>query len=244
MTDTWPGWQPSIGPLVEAADAPDWLRTLVKATAGLDPESFRRYSPQVPSGARNSAVLMVLGEDANGVPDVLLQLRADTPGAHAGQVSFPGGGAEPGDAGPVDTALREAAEEVGVAPDAVRPAALLPPLYVPVSQYLVTPVLAFWTREQSVAVVDPGETAAVARIPLAHLADPSNRCSVRFRRDYVSPAFLAPGMLVWGFTAGLLTILLELGGWDADWNTEDVRELDEAWEAARALPPLTGRVQA
>lgn len=244
MTEIWPGWQPAVGPLVDAADAPEWLRTAVKASDDLDPEAFRRYTPHVPSGARHSAVLMVLGEGADGEPDILLQLRADTLGSHAGQVSFPGGGAEPGDAGPVDTALREAYEEVGVRRDAVRPAALLPSLYVPVSRFLVTPVLGFWTREQAVGVVDPGETAAVARIPLAHLADPANRCSVRFRGDYVSPAFLAPDMLVWGFTAGLLTILLELGGWNAEWNTEDVRELDEAWEAARALPPLTGRVQA
>ena len=240
MSEIWPEWQADVGPLVDIADVPKPLRRLVKATGELDPEMLRRYTPYVPDGARHSAVLILLGKE----PDVLLQLRADTLGAHAGQVSFPGGGAEPGDAGPVDTALREAFEEVGVVRDAVRPVAVLPSLLVPVSGYLVTPVVAYWTREQDVTAVDPGETAAVARIPLAHLADPGYRCSVRLPgRDYVSPAFLVPDMLVWGFTAGVLTILLELGGWNAEWNTEDVRELGEAWSDARALPPLTGRAR-
>lgn len=240
MSGAWPDWSGALGPLVPDDEVPESLRTLLRATTDLDPSVFHRLSPVPTDASRRAAVLMVFGAE----PDVLLQLRADTLGAHAGQVSFPGGGAEPVDADPVATALREAEEEVGLAPSAVRPVSVLPPLYVPVSRFQVTPVLAHWVREQPVRAVDPAETVAVARIPLSYLVDPANRCSVRVRGGFLSPAFLVPGMLVWGFTAGLLSALLGIGGWEVGWDTSDVRELDDAWRAVRALPPLTGRMQA
>jgi 8-oxo-dGTP pyrophosphatase MutT (NUDIX family) len=228
------------GPLVDPDTVPDWLAKLVAATSDLDPKQFRRLSP-VGGGGRAASVLMLFGEGESG-PDVLLLRRADTLGSHAGQVAFPGGGAEPGDDGPVGTALREAIEEVGLDPAGVRPVALLPRLFVPVSGFDVTPVLAHWVDPSHVHAVDPGETAAVARVSIAHLTDPAHRVQVRHPSGFVSPAYLAPGMLIWGFTAGLLTILLDLGGWDRPWDTDDVRPLDEAWRIALAWQPGTGLI--
>ncbi len=171
------------------------------------------------------------GPDEHG-PDVLLLRRADTLGAHAGQVAFPGGGAENVDAGPVDTALREAREETGVDPSGVRPVALLPELYVPVSGFAVTPVLAHWHRPSPVHPVDYRETAAVARVPVTELADPANRFQVRKPGGgWYGPAFEVGGLFVWGFTAGLLSVLLELGGWAREWDATDVRDLDVALAA-------------
>lgn len=214
----------------EPDDVPEWMSRLVKATAEIDARAFTRVPPPPPGEGRPAAVLILLGEGADG-PDVLLLRRADTLGSHPGQVAFPGGAADPDDDGPVDTALREAFEETGVLREGVRPVALLPELHVPVSRFLVTPVLAHWDQPCPVAPVDPAETAAVARVPIAHLADPANRFRVRHSSGYTGPAFSAPGMLVWGFTAGLLNGLLSLGGWERPWDTTDVRDLELALRA-------------
>jgi 8-oxo-dGTP pyrophosphatase MutT (NUDIX family) len=214
------------GPLRDADAVPEWLRGLVEVSGELDAAAFTRLRPPRGAKTRPAAVLILFGQH-DGEPDVLLLRRADTLGSHAGQVAFPGGGAEDGDDGPVATALREAEEETGVDPVGVRPVAVLPDLYVPVSGFLVTPVLAHWERPSPVHAVDPGETAAVARIRVAELVDPANRFVVR-RSGWQGPAFDVGGMFVWGFTAGLLSVLLSLAGWEREWNTSDVRELDVA----------------
>ncbi|WP_209648116.1 NUDIX hydrolase [Kibdelosporangium banguiense] len=205
---------------------------LVEATRDLDPDLFRRLSPPDHVIARDAAVLILLGEGPGG-PDVLLLRRSDDLGSHAGQVAFPGGKADEGDDFPIGTAIREAVEETGVLPEGVLPVAVMPALYVPVSKFLVTPVLAHWQQPSPVCAVDPAETAAVARIPMDHLADPANRFMVRHPLGFTGPAFSAPGMLVWGFTAALLTVVLAAGGWDRPWDQSDVRELDVAWRSSR-----------
>jgi 8-oxo-dGTP pyrophosphatase MutT (NUDIX family) len=205
---------------------------LVAATAELDPAIFRRFSGTGSAESRQAAVLMLFGSGTAG-PDVLLLRRADSLGSHPGQVAFPGGGAEARDVSLIATALREAEEEVGLEPAGVRPLALLPKAYVPVSGFDVTPVLAYWEIPSSIRVVDEGETAAVARVPVAHLVDPANRIQVRHSSGHISPAYLVPGMLVWGFTAGLLTVLLSIGGWDRPWDATNILDLDEAWRIAR-----------
>ncbi|GLZ32991.1 coenzyme A pyrophosphatase [Lentzea sp. NBRC 105346] len=209
---------------------PEWMTRLVKATENIDSKAFTRISPPPDNSGRPASVLMLFGEGNDG-PDVLLLRRADTLGSHPGQVAFPGGAADPSDDGPVATALREAYEETGVLATGVRPVAQLPELYVPVSGFVVTPVLAYWEQPSPVAPVDPAETAAVARVPIAHLADPANRFRVRHPSGYLGAAFAAPGMLVWGFTAGLLNGLLALGGWERPWDATDVRDLELALRA-------------
>ncbi|WP_298177421.1 CoA pyrophosphatase [Saccharomonospora sp.] len=215
------------GPLTTPDDVPEWLRPLVEASAKVDTTTFTRVTAPPYGNARRAAVLMLFGTGEQG-PDVLLLRRADTLGSHAGQAAFPGGGAEDGE-DPVTTALREAEEETGVLPEGVRPVALFPELYVPVSRFAVTPVLAHWSRPSPVRPVDPAETAAVARVPIAELSDPANRFVVA-RRDgrWRGPAFTVRGLFVWGFTAGVLATLLELGGWDREWDRTDVRDLDVA----------------
>lgn len=221
------------GPLVDPAEVPAWLRDLVAATAELDLDGFRRFSPPSPN-ARDAAVLILLGEQEQHGPDVLLQLRADGTSTHSGQVAFPGGAAELDDEGPVATALREAVEETGVDPSGVRPVALLPQFGIPVSGFHVTPVLAHWERSSRVWAVDPAETQAVARVPIEVLTDPANRFQVRHPSGFTGPAFALPGMLVWGFTAGVLTMLLGIAGWERPWDTADVRDLEASWRAVGA----------
>ncbi|ACU98564.1 NUDIX hydrolase [Saccharomonospora viridis] len=226
------------GPLTTPSEVPEWLRPLVESSAKVDSTAFTRVTPP-PYDARRAAVLMLFGIGEHG-PDVLLLRRADTLGSHAGQVAFPGGGAEEGE-DPVATALREAEEETGVLPEGIHPVAVFPELYVPVSRFAVTPVLAHWHQPSPVRPVDPAETAAVARVPIAELADPANRFLVARRGGgWRGPAFTVRGLFVWGFTAGVLATLLELGGWAREWDRTDVRDLDVAL-AEHEARTATGR---
>lgn len=216
------------GPLVDPASLPGWLAPLVRRTAEIGPGELGRIPvPRV--GGRPAAVLVLLAEDSRtGEPDVLLQVRSPGLSSHPGQVCFPGGAVEDGDDGPVATALREAVEEVGIRADDVRPVAVLPQQYVPPSNFVVTPVLGYWERPGVVAPVDHRETDAVTRVLLRVLADPPNRLIVRGPSGYPHPAFVVPGMLVWGFTGGLLAALLTAGGWERPWEPAAVYDLDVA----------------
>jgi 8-oxo-dGTP pyrophosphatase MutT (NUDIX family) len=216
------------GPLVEAGSVPGWLRPLVETSAELQASSFTRFSPPDGEYTRSAAVLVLFGEGPRG-PDVLLLRRAETLGSHAGQVAFPGGSVDDGDGGPVGTALREAEEETGLDPSGVRPVAVLPELFVPVSRFSVTPVLAHWETPSPVHAVDPRETAVVARVAVSDLVAPGNRFLVRRPgTGYQGPAFAVDGLFVWGFTAGLLAVLLSSAGWEREWDRGDVRDLDVA----------------
>jgi 8-oxo-dGTP pyrophosphatase MutT (NUDIX family) len=203
---------------------PDWLAPLVEALPTVRGEHFSRILPPA-SGGRDSAVLVLFGEGAEG-PDLLLIERARTLRAHAGQPAFPGGAQDPEDDGPVAAALREAQEEVGLDPSTVDVLGVLPPLFLPPSGFVVHPVVAWWRESHPVDVVDAAEVATVVRVPLAELTDPANRLRVVHPGGYQGPAFEVRGLLVWGFTAGLLAGILTLAGWEQPWDRQRVRELD------------------
>ncbi len=221
------------------AALPGWLIPLVRSVRAAEAGDFLRQAPTAPpGGGRRSAVLILLADGAAG-PEVLLIQRSDQLRKHAGQPAFPGGAADPDDRGPADTALREAAEEVGLDRAGVRVVALLPELYVVPSGFAVTPVLAWWQRPHPVGVMDPAEVSLVERVPVAELVDPANRCRVRHPSGYIGPAFSVRGMLVWGFTGAVLDRLLELAGWARPWDPGVVRELPQRTLdlAARGAPP-------
>ena len=146
-------------------------------------------------------------------PHVLLTVRAGRLGKHAGQVSFPGGLIDAGES-VRDAALREAFEEVGLDPAAVRVAGALSPLYIKVSNFAIHPVAGV---AESTPRLRPS-AAEVARLlpaPLAALADPANlRRGTRWRDDLPCdvPYFEVRNERVWGATAMVLAELLAMLG--------------------------------
>ncbi|MGE0818298.1 MAG: CoA pyrophosphatase [Candidatus Nanopelagicales bacterium] len=205
------------------AALPEWLLPVVEAAASISGEQLSRFLPP-PEGGRQSAVLVLFGEGDDG-PDLLLIQRSATMTSHAGQPAFPGGAVDDTDSDVVAAALREAQEETGLDPSGVEVFATLPELFLPPSGFVVTPVLGWWREPSPVAVVDPGEVERVVRVPLSELLDPANRYSVRHPSGFVGPAFDVRGLVVWGFTAGLLSRLFALVGWEKPWREDDVRDL-------------------
>jgi 8-oxo-dGTP pyrophosphatase MutT (NUDIX family) len=213
----------AAGIQVSADGVPSWLDPVVTVVRAVRPEQLSPFLPPDGEG-RPSAVLILFGEGERG-PDLLLIERSAALRSHAGQPSFPGGALDPEDGdpegeGPLRAALREAREETGLDPSGVQVFGVLPRLYIPVSGFVVTPVLGWWRRPSPVAVVDPAETARVFRVPVADLTDPANRATLVHPSGFRGPAFLVDGALVWGFTAGLIDKILHYAGWERPWDTE------------------------
>ena len=236
---------------LDAAAAPAWLKPLVD-NVGAVPRAYRRRVPadvlaaitvantaaSLTGTKRDAAVLVLVSGPADspsgGLPDdadLLLTVRASTLRHHAGQAAFPGGAADPEDDGPVSTALREAREETGIDTSRLHPLVVLDRMFIPPSGFHVVPVLAYSSDPGPVGVVDPGETAIVARVPIRALINPDNRLMV-YREDkarrFAGPAFLLDQMLIWGFTGQVISAILDVAGWSVDWNTDDCRSLDVA----------------
>jgi 8-oxo-dGTP pyrophosphatase MutT (NUDIX family) len=174
--------------------------------------------------------------EASGMPaelDVLLIRRATGMRHHAGEIAFPGGGAEPADGGdPARTALREAVEETGLVPEGVEVLGSLQQVHIPVSNNLVTPVVGWWRLPSDVAA-DRTESVDVFRAPVAELLDPAARGTSMLRRGastYRGPAFRLHdrlgGHVVWGFTGILLAALFEELGWAVPWDARQVFAVD------------------
>lgn len=165
------------------------------------PASLERLRPGklVPA-----AVLLPIIERRGGLT-VLFTVRAPGLRHHAGQVSFPGGRLDPSDTGPRDAALRESAEEVGLAPDLVDVAGYLPN-YLTITGYSVTPVVGF-VRPEFEPVPDAEEVSEAFEVPLEVLLEPGNM-QLHYKRflGVKLPYFELPWgpHRIWGATAAML----------------------------------------
>ncbi len=207
-----------------AVTLPPWLQPVVDVMRDITAESITRFVPPDGQG-RHSAVLVLLGESGTG-PDVLLIERARTMRTHAGEPAFPGGALDDDDADAAAAAVREAHEETGLDPSGVVVFGQLPDLWVPVNDFVVTPVMGWWRAPSPVHAKDLAEVASVHRIPVAELTDPANRCLVRHPSGYIAPGFTVRGMVVWGFTAGVLTKLFDRVNWSQPWDTGRVIDIE------------------
>lgn len=202
--------------------------------AGSLTEAGLRSAPRGDSAGARTALPGGYGTLDLSDVSILLTERAHTLRSHAGQVSFPGGRAEPQDPDLVSTALRETHEEVGVEPETVEIAGVLPALNLAVSAHDVSPVLGWWARPGRVWAREPAEVASVLQVPVADLVNPDNRFRVGSPSGWIGPAFDADGLLVWGFTAMVLADILQVAGWEVPWDTSDVRPFPPARGTQRA----------
>ncbi len=205
---------------------PEWLLPVEAGTRSITVHDLTRFMPPEDSDPRRGAVLMLFGEGPEG-PDLLLTERAHHMRSHPGQVSFPGGTIDAGET-PKQAALREAEEETGLDPTGVVVFAELPELWLPPSNFAVTPVLAWWRDPSPVSVMSPDEVHEVYRVPLKELLAPEHQISVRAPNGWVSPGFLIgddKDVICWGFTAGIISRLFDFLGWSEQVDDPPLHEL-------------------
>jgi 8-oxo-dGTP pyrophosphatase MutT (NUDIX family) len=158
--------------------------------------------------ARPAAVLVLLMPGPGGEARIVLTERLSYDGHHSGEVSFPGGKAEPDDADSGATALREASEEVGLEPIAagVRVVGRLDEVFIPVSDFRLVPIVAVVERPP-VLLPNPAEVARILTPPVdAFLPDATVEMVERTIGDWPIRygGFRIEGLHVWGATARIL----------------------------------------
>lgn len=186
----------------------------VSAQALMAPRPRREWPPGFnPARIRHAAGLLLVFP-VGGRAHIVLTVRADALERHGGQVSLPGGVAEPGETFE-QAALREAHEEVALDPAGVRVAGALTPLDIPVSGFRLHPIVAIADHRPPLTPAD-GEVARILEIDVAELFEPSHRMAVVRERDgraLTVPAFHVAGAEIWGATAMVLAEFLVLLGW-------------------------------
>ena len=203
--------------LREAVSRPleDW-REVYEGFSPVDLETGERR-PRVPppgSDTRRAAVLVpiiVEGEDAR----VVYTVRKDHLADHAGQISFPGGSKEARDGTLLETALREAEEEIDLSPKLVEIVGELEEMYIPPSNFRVSPFVGLLPPGAEM-VLAPDEVEEIFTVSLATLTANETFRKMLWRRegrDYEVPVFAIEGRNIWGATAAITAVLLARLGW-------------------------------
>lgn len=244
------------------SDFPRWLEPVIDAADEITVSDLTQFAPPEDGESRQGAVLMVFADRALnpadelfGDPDpdddesplsvlvrrgeLLLTERAHHMRSHPGQVSFPGGGLDAGET-VVEGALREAFEEIGMASDSVAVFGELPQLFLPPSNFAVTPVLAWWRERTPVHAASPDEVHAIHHVAISDLLDPANRFTVVHPIGWRSPAFFIGDdldVVLWGFTAGIIGRFFDFLGIAGEWDAS--REIDLPTHMLRDLPSRT-----
>lgn len=196
--------------LTDAAALIPYLREQLAAADAADPTLH--WTHQQLATARSAAVLAPLYA-VEGRPHLLFIRRSPQLKAHSGEIAFPGGGHDPIDMSLTETALREAQEELAIAPERVEVLGTLPRVFTVVSNYLVLPVVGWLGAGTPTVVPNPGEVAEVIEAPLAALADRAIFHEELWTRNGIQRPVrfydLGPHR-IWGMTAHVLHTLLAL----------------------------------
>lgn len=217
------------------------------ADARLDPAAFwPRFrdalaqvddeSSQPPPDARIGAVLVLL-EDTDAGPRVVLTRRRRDMRSHPGQISFPGGRVDPGET-LEEAALREAEEEVGLDADSVEVVGIGPTFYIPPSRFWVVPIAARWTAPHDLRP-NPWEVDTILRVPLATLLERERWRHVPLSLRGSSWAWQLDDDLLWGATAIVCSLMLDVAvpDWSEGLRPDDLEDdlAVRPWEHAPAV---------
>ena len=181
----------------------DFRQRLRDALASRTP---RRFSQE---GARDASVLIPIISVPE--PTLVFTVRTETLSSHKGQIAFPGGSADPGDASPIQTALRETHEEIGLDPAHVEVLGELDAFPTFVSGFVVTPVVG-WLDHEPELVPNPAEVATILHVPVRELSE-EIRSEAGFshrEKTYPTEAWVWRERVIWGVTARLLRTFLEI----------------------------------
>ncbi len=211
-------------------DLKEWLREAVSRPLDEWREVYESFSPvDIETGERRPRVpppdvdsrlaavlvpILIEGNDAR----VIYTVRKDDLADHAGQISFPGGSRESGDGSLLETALREAEEEIDLSPDLVEVIGGLEEMYIPPSNFRVSPFVGLLPPRAEM-VLAPDEVEEIFTVSLATLSAPETFRRVLWRRegrDYEVPVFAIDGPVarnIWGATAAMTAALLARLGW-------------------------------
>jgi len=209
---------------------PRWLEPVRAGVETITTTDLTPFLAPDDADPRRGAVLILFADGPGHDLEsgrLLLTERAHHMRSHPGQVSFPGGSIDPGET-PVQAALREAEEETGLDASGVELIGELPELWLPPSNFSVTPVLGWWSTPSEVRVVDPDEVHAIHLVPLADLLRDDHRIQVKHPSGWIGPAYLIGpdrDVILWGFTAGVITRLFDYLGWATPWDDYEVRDL-------------------
>ncbi len=161
---------------------------------------------------QSSVLLLFYPDKEQQVATVLIQ-RPEYDGAHSGQISFPGGRHESGDPDLAFTALREANEEIGVDPGLVNLKGRLTDLFIPPSNFIVTPFIGI-SESRPDFLPDPVEVAAILEFSLKDLLNPACRemklISLRDGQRLETPCYNMGGHIIWGATAMIISEMAEV----------------------------------
>lgn len=176
------------------------------------PIDQRRFDAVLPTDMRNSGVLILFYPDGKGSFFPLIK-RPEYPGFHSGQMAFPGGKMEKTDENIIQTALREAEEEVGIDRNEVQVLGKLTDLYIPTSNFLVSPIVGFLEHRPKF-VADINEVSRIVQTDLTTLFSPEIRKQtvLEISEDITlaTPYFEIDGEVVWGATAMILSELIQV----------------------------------